>query len=165
MTLQRLNRLTAADAERELLGCCGAKAWAAAVARRRPFADLPALLAAADDVWWGLPEAAWREAFAAHPSIGERATGRSAREQAGVHGAGADTRAALADGNRAYEERFGHVFLICATGLSAEEMLAALRRRMAHDAATELGVAAGEQRKITRLRLELLARTEEGETA
>ena len=124
----------------------------------RPFASDAALFAAAERAWWALGREDWLEAFGAHPRIGQHAADAWARnEQAGVKGAGEDVRAALAQGNRAYEERFGHVFLICATGKSATEMLGALRGRLGNDPATELRVAAAEQAQITRLRLEKLA--------
>jgi OHCU decarboxylase len=169
MTLERLNELPTDAAEAELLACCGARAWAVRMARARPFADAEALYAEAERVWWSLTPEDWLEAFRAHPRIGERkpaagatpgAASRTARwseqEQAGARTATADTLKRLADGSRAYEERFGHIFLICATGLSAVEMLRALERRMYSDAATELRVAAAEQAAITRLRLEKL---------
>jgi 2-oxo-4-hydroxy-4-carboxy-5-ureidoimidazoline decarboxylase len=138
------------------------------MARSRPFASDAAVLEAAERTWWGLQPAAWLQAFASHPRIGETsggergppktsATAWSREEQSGVAKAAAGVRAALALGNREYEQRFGHVFLICATGRSAEDMLAELRRRLDHDPARELEVAAGEQAKITRLRLEKLA--------
>lgn len=123
----------------------------------RPFTSDTALLHSAEHAWWGLEPRDWLEAFAQHPRIGERsADAWSRREQAGVDGATAATRAALAAATRAYEERFGHVFLICATGKSADQMLDALRRRLANDPATELRIAAGQQAEITRLRLEKL---------
>ena len=109
----------------------------------------------------------WREAFRHHPRIGERqaertqsdtARGLSSREQAAVQGAGEDDIAALAEANRAYEARFGHGFIVCATGRTAPEMLAMLKERVKNDPATELTIAAGEHRKITRLRLERLLR-------
>jgi allantoicase len=168
-----LNALPARQAEAELLACCGARAWAAGVAAARPFADPGGLAAAADRVWEGLGRDDWLEAFAAHPRIGERGGGSgglkpsppeskgpgwSAGEQAGVGGAEAGLLAALADGNREYEERFGHVFLVCATGRDADELLAALKARIGNDPATELSVAAAEQAKITRLRLQKLLR-------
>jgi OHCU decarboxylase len=161
--LDRLNSLPKEQAEEELLRYCGARAWAWDMAASRPFHDVAALLEAADRIWWSLTPADWLEAFRAHPRIGERsvhADERAARwseqEQAGARAAGADASAALADGNRVYEQRFGHIFLICATGLSAEEMLANLRARMHNDPQMELRVAAEEQRKITRIRLEEL---------
>jgi len=155
LTLAQLNALPAQAAEAELLRCCGSRRWAGAVAASRPFADREALIALADHVWRHVEPADWVEAFRAHPRIGERSSeAQSQQEQAGAYQASADVRVALADGNRAYEERFDHIFLICATGLSAEQMLASLHARMRNDAHTELRVAAEEQRKITRLRLE-----------
>jgi len=154
-----LNALAAPQAEAELLACCGSTAWAAGMAQHRPFADADAMAANADQVWAALGQEDWLEAFAAHPRIGERAAaGWSAGEQAGVAAADPATLAELAEGNRVYEERFGRTFLICATGQSAAAMLAALRQRLGNDPATELRVAAEEQRKITRLRLEKLLR-------
>jgi 2-oxo-4-hydroxy-4-carboxy-5-ureidoimidazoline decarboxylase len=129
---------------------------------RRPFEDVQSLLTAAEDTWWSLAPEDWREAFAHHPRIGEhqaaspqddRARGWSAAEQRGVADAGDETRAAIADGNREYERRFGHIYLVSAAGKSAPELLAILRSRLANDPDTELRVAAGEQAKITRLRL------------
>lgn len=154
------------------------------MAERRPFADVDALAAAADEVWWELDPQDWLEAFAAHPRIGERGaagervdggersgsltgggelTGaertadRSAAwsrsEQAGTRGAEDETLSALEEGNRRYEERFGHVFLIRAAGRSAGDMLAALTQRMSNEPEAELRVAAAQQAEITRLRL------------
>lgn len=163
--LERLNSLPPADAERELLACCGSREWAHRVAAARPFPDAAALLERADAVWAELGEADWREAFRGHPRIGESEaqagqTGRerawSAGEQAGMGTAAGATRRALAEGNRAYEERFGFIYIVCATGRTADEMLALLRARLANDPAAEIRVAAEEQRRITRLRLEKL---------
>ncbi|HLL46695.1 MAG TPA: 2-oxo-4-hydroxy-4-carboxy-5-ureidoimidazoline decarboxylase, partial [Longimicrobiaceae bacterium] len=154
-----------ADAERELLACCGSRRWAGRVAAARPFPDAAALLDRADAVWGELDEADWREAFRAHPRIGEREaeagqTWRerawSAGEQAGMDTAAEATRRALAEGNRAYEERFGFIYIVCATGRTADELLALLRERLANDPAAEIRAAAEEQRRITRLRLEKL---------
>ena len=154
---EHLNGLSKDAARAALRRCCGARRWADEMLAARPFGTDAELIAAAERVWWGLGRADWLEAFAAHPRIGER-TGEawSRREQAGVDGAAEATRAALAQGNRAYEERFGHVFLICAAGQTADEMLGALRRRLVNDPATELRVAAEEHAKITRLRLDRL---------
>jgi len=158
--LDRLNRLPAGAAEAELLDCCRSRRWAAEVAAGRPYPTPDTLHAAADAAWWRLDAADWDEAFAAHPRIGERdrAGAAARREQAGVAGAPAATLAALADGNRRYEARFGRVFLVCATGRSAGDLLAELERRLGNDPETELRVAAGEQAAITRLRLERLLR-------
>lgn len=134
---------------------------------RRPYRDTADLLETADRVWWALTPADWREAFAAHPRIGEkqqdgedRSRRWSTEEQSGAAGARAAVLAELTEANRLYEERFGHIFIVCATGKSAGEMLALLRARLdndPNDPETELRTAAEEQRKITRLRLEKLA--------
>ena len=120
----------------------------------------PGLDEAATSVWRGLDRADWLEAFAAHPRLGERVGSRGSawarQEQAGTTGADSDVLGALEDGNRAYEGRFEHVFLLCATGLDATQMLAALRARLGNDPEMELNVAAGEQEKITALRLRKL---------
>jgi OHCU decarboxylase len=124
------------------------------MAEVRPFASRAALENAADLTWGALPPAGWRAAFAAHPRIGEKtAPGWSREEQSGAAAAGDATRARLAEAQRAYEARFGHLFLVCATGRGAEELLALLERRLSNTADLELRVAADEQRKITRLRL------------
>lgn len=155
---EHLNALPAPAASAALGRCCGARRWVEAMLALRPFASDAALFAGAERAWWALGREDWLEAFGAHPRIGQHAADAWARsEQAGVSAAGEDTRAALAQGNRAYEERFGHVFLICATGKSATEMLGALRGRLGNDPAAELRIAAAEQAKITRLRLEKLA--------
>jgi allantoicase len=154
--------LDAADeqqARNDLLRCCGSSAWAQQMTASRPFGSREQLLDRADEVWAGLSGDDHLEAFAAHPRIGERSAARwSSQEQAGVDDAEQTTRAALDAGNRTYEERFGHVFLICATGKTAEEMLTALRQRLDNDPTTERTVAAEQQRQITRLRLDKLLR-------
>jgi OHCU decarboxylase len=162
--LQVLNALSTPEAERRFLQCCGARAWAREMAARRPFAGADALYAEGDRVANRLGPADWREAFAAHPRIGEeaatgagRAVAWSAQEQAAAGAAPVDP-AALAAAHRAYEARFGYIFIICATGRTAAEMLAALERRLRHTPEQELQVAAAEQRRITRLRLGKLLR-------
>jgi OHCU decarboxylase len=157
MSLTHLNQLPVPEAERLLLSCCGSRVWAERTAAGRPYRDVDALLAAADEAWRGLPEADRREAFAAHPRIGERGKGHSEREQSGARGAAAVMLTELAERNQAYEARFGHVFLICASGKGAGEMLDALRARFDNPPEVELEVASEEQRKITRLRLERVA--------
>jgi OHCU decarboxylase len=156
-TLDRFNSLPRDDAELRLRTCCGSRAWASAVAGQRPYADMQALTNAADAVWNSLEPADWLEAFAAHPRLGEsggHSPDASSREQSRIISAGEKTLAELAKQNRIYEERFGHVFLISAAGRSADEVLGALRERINNDPAAEIKVAAEEQRKITRLRLE-----------
>jgi OHCU decarboxylase len=166
--LARLNALDAAEAERELLKCCGSNAWAREMAAQRPFGETRELLTAADDIWRSLDAQDWLEAFAAHPKIGGRKAARaqdaqaqnwSEQEQSGARHAEQSTLDELAAANRAYEEKFGHIFIVCATGKTAGEMLALLRLRLPNDAADELRNAAEEQRKITRLRLEKLLTT------
>jgi OHCU decarboxylase len=154
--LAGFNALPAAEAQAALRACLADSQWAARVAGGRPFRDLPQLLARAEAEWARLTPADWLAAFSAHPRIGERGGGaasQSEREQSGVRRGDSQTLAALAAGNRAYEAKFGHVFLIAAAGRSAAEILAALEARLQNDPETELAAAIGEQRKITRLRL------------
>jgi OHCU decarboxylase len=157
--LDRFNRLSDEEAAGELLAVCHSRRWAKEVAAGRPYPDVAALQRAADEVWLGLSPEDWREAFEAHPRIGEAggaSAGWSRQEQAGVGDADQDVRERLARGNAAYEARFGHVFLISAAGRDAAEILAALTERLGNDPDTELRVAATEHRRITRLRLERL---------
>ena len=159
LTLDRFNHLPEDKAVAELLAVCHSRRWAEAVAAGRPYPDVATLQQAADEVWTGLSPEDWLEALEAHPRIGERggaSAGWSRQEQAGVGDAGQDVRERLARGNADYEARFGHVFLISAAGRSADEILAALTERLGNDPGTELRVAAGEHRRITRLRIERL---------
>jgi allantoicase len=157
--LRWLNSLPAAQARQVLGSCCASRAWVERMAAGRPYADIDSLLGASDAAVRELDREDLAEALSAHPRIGQRAAGASTeatwsrQEQAGVGNAADEVRAALAEGNRAYQERFGHVFLIRASGRSAEELLAALRERLGHDPDTEWGVVAQELREITRLRL------------
>jgi 2-oxo-4-hydroxy-4-carboxy-5-ureidoimidazoline decarboxylase len=165
-TLASFNTRPADEVERDLLACCAVPGWARAVVAGRPYPDLGALVATADAA---LAALTWDEvalALAAHPRIGERPTGTdresawSRREQAAVTDADAQVRAALAEANREYEQRFGHLFLIFASGRSRDELLAAARQRLGNDTTTEQHVVHGELRKIARLRLERLLGTE-----
>ncbi len=162
MTLTQFNALSADEARAALSRCCGSARWASRMAAARPFANQQALAQAARRIWLELGLDDWRQAFLHHPRIGDvqanfAVTGGWAEaEQAGALGATAEVLAELAAANRAYEERFGHLFLVCASGKSATEMLALLRARLGNDPAEELSVAAGEQQKITELRLEKL---------
>jgi allantoicase len=165
LVLARLDALVPSEAEAAFLSCLGSRRFAATVVAGQPHGSEAALTRAVERVMEGLGEADWREAFAAHPRIGAsprpgaHAAHWAQEEQAGAAGAASDVRRALEEGNRAYEARFGFVFLICATGKSAEEMLAALEQRMHNDPAAELLVAIEEQKQITRLRLEKLLRS------
>jgi OHCU decarboxylase len=150
------NRLGRPVAVSALLTACHSRRWAEAVADGRPYRDVESLQRTADDVWQRLDPTDWREALAGHPRIGEQggtSAGFSRQEQAGMSGASDAVRAAIATGNRSYEDRFGHVFLISAAGRTPEEILRALRLRLANDPDTELRTAADEHRRITRLRL------------
>jgi len=160
--LERWNRLPAAEAENEILACCGSHVWARGMTSRRPIADEAALLRASDETWRRLSAVDWKEAFRSHPRIGESRAERpsgaqsaswSAQEQSGAAGGEHAVKIALADGNREYEKRFGHIFIVCATGKSAAEILGILRRRLKNDAQTELHEAAEQQRQITQIRL------------
>jgi allantoicase len=160
-----LDALTEPEARAALIDCCGAPRWIDAMLAARPFERPEALLAASDAAFERLSSDDWLEALRHHPRIGERSAQRtqsaqaaqwSAWEQAGVSGADQASLARLSDLNRQYESRFGFVFLICASGRTAEEMAAALQQRLQNDPATELATAAAEHRKITALRLEKL---------
>ena len=158
MDLPDFNTAPAAEVTPALLACCDVPAWAAAVRDGRPYADLESLFAAADGAARGFSPADVRRALEAHPRIGERAhrdgaeAGWSRQEQSGVR-AGADVALALAEGNRAYEDRFGHIFLICASGLSGDEILRSLHDRLGNDEPTEARVVHEELRAIAVLRL------------
>jgi 2-oxo-4-hydroxy-4-carboxy-5-ureidoimidazoline decarboxylase len=151
------------EVARELLTrACGSTRWVGRMMARRPFGTDRKLLFVARNEWFGLTEADWLEAFSHHPRIGDRAAlaarfpathDLSSKEQARLNGANADVIDALAEANDSYLDRFGFIFIVCATGKSAEEMLALLRDRLKNDRATELRIAAEEQAKITAIRL------------
>jgi 2-oxo-4-hydroxy-4-carboxy-5-ureidoimidazoline decarboxylase len=159
--LARWNTLDAEAAAREALPCCGSSAWAAALASKRPIPDEASLLAASNLIWLALPESAWREAFDSHPRIGQtapqsRATAESLRWSAQEqHTALSEDTAKLAleEANRRYEQKFGRIFIVCASGKTSAEILSLLEARIHNDAATELREAAEQQRQITQLRL------------
>ena len=154
-TLAAFNPALPETAERELLTCCASGSFARAIADGRPYPEPAALQAAVDAAFRVL---SWDDivgSLNAHPRIGDRvpAGGWSAAEQSGAASASDQVRRALAEGNLAYERRFGHVFLICASGLSGQDMLDRLRARLGHDTETEQAVVGEELLKITRLRL------------
>ncbi|MEE2829560.1 MAG: allantoicase [Myxococcota bacterium] len=164
--LTSLNALEAAEATEAFARCCGARRWVEAMVAQRPFRSESQLFGLAESLWWGLADADWKEAFTHHPRIGadvealrEKFAGTaewSEGEQAGVHQASDETLRALAQGNTDYEARYGWIFIVCASGRTAEEMLALLTERMDNEPDAELRIAAGEQVKITRLRLQKL---------
>ena len=160
---QELDRAAPADALATLSECCGSARWAGRMVARRPFGSREALLTSAREEWWALSPDDWLEAFSHHPMIGDRGSlaarfpathHRSAREQAGIGEATEDVVTALADANHDYVDRFGFIFIVCATGKTANEMLELLRARLPNDRDTELRIAAEEQAKITALRLD-----------
>jgi 2-oxo-4-hydroxy-4-carboxy-5-ureidoimidazoline decarboxylase len=161
-TWLRIDSASPADARAVLAAACGSERWVERMLARRPFGSRDALFAAAQAEWSALAPADWREAFSHHPQIGDVEALRarfptthslSAREQSGVNGAPDDVLAALADANHRYLERFGYIFIVCATGKTAEEMLTLLRERLENDPDVEIRIAADEQAKITALRL------------
>jgi 2-oxo-4-hydroxy-4-carboxy-5-ureidoimidazoline decarboxylase len=156
-----LNALPADAARAALTRCCGSGRWVAGMMGRRPWASAVALYADADAAWAALGHDDFLEAFAHHPRIGARADRTddawARQEQARVGDADGETRRALVEANARYLERFGYIFIVCATGKSAAEMLGLLEARLGNDPARELAIAASEQARITRLRLEKLA--------
>jgi 2-oxo-4-hydroxy-4-carboxy-5-ureidoimidazoline decarboxylase len=163
--LARWNSLGAEAAAHEVLPCCGSTRWATELAARRPFATAEELFEESDWVWAGLREHDWREAFESHPRIGQQHAHAATAESlawswaeqrtamSGIAPEDADAKLALAERNRQYEERFGRIFIVCAAGKSAAEILALLDARMHNPAADELLEAAEQQRQITQLRL------------
>jgi 2-oxo-4-hydroxy-4-carboxy-5-ureidoimidazoline decarboxylase len=169
--LAEFNGLPADSARQALLDCCSSARWAGAVAAGRPYASVAGLLWHSDAAVAGLAPGDLRDALAGHPRIGERADERGQRtgprgdgdpgrwsraEQAGLAGAAALTMQALADGNAAYERRFGHIYLVCATGRTAGKLLALLTARLENDPDTEWGVVRSELQQINRIRLRKL---------
>jgi 2-oxo-4-hydroxy-4-carboxy-5-ureidoimidazoline decarboxylase len=162
---QRIDDAPVSDARGLLLSCCGSTRWAERMLSLRPFGATERMLSAARREWFALTPADWTEAFSHHPKIGDRESLRarfpathhlSEREQAGASGASDETIEALAQGNAAYEKRFGYIFIVCATGKSAAEMLDLLTARLRNDPAVEVSIAAEELAKITELRLKRL---------
>jgi 2-oxo-4-hydroxy-4-carboxy-5-ureidoimidazoline decarboxylase len=160
--LERWNRLPPREAEYEILPCCGSRVWARRVAVRRPLADEAQLLAAAEEEWRNLGERDWDEAFRSHPRIGEASAAMPAhaqsaawseQEQREAAGSGDAVRIGLAEANREYEGRFNRIFIVCASGKKAAEILAILRRRLRNDLESELREAVEEQRQIIDLRI------------
>jgi 2-oxo-4-hydroxy-4-carboxy-5-ureidoimidazoline decarboxylase len=158
--LEAWNRIEQADATQMILPCNGSVAWSIGMVNARAFETPEEMFAASDKVWLGLTASDWQQAFDSHPRIGEHkakpATEQSLKWSAGEQSAaGIDvaTQDKLAAANREYEQKFGRIFIVCASGKSAAEMLAILQTRLANDAATELKEAAEQQRQITQLRL------------
>ncbi|HEX2724086.1 MAG TPA: 2-oxo-4-hydroxy-4-carboxy-5-ureidoimidazoline decarboxylase [Gemmatimonadaceae bacterium] len=162
MTVDELNSMPPRSAADALRSCCGSSRWVNEMVAKRPFESVDDILSAADQAWRKTGPDDWHEAFAHHPRIGDkrpvaaqssRAAQWSAGEQASVQSAASDVQASLNEMNEQYENRFGHIYIVCAAGKSPADMLAIARQRLANDPQTELRVAAEEQRKITELRL------------
>lgn len=159
--LSAWNDATPQEAFDAMLACCGARRWAEAMVTLRPIGGVLELSMAADRVWSTMGEADWMEAFACHPRIGERRPAHarqksvawSKQEQSSTNSAAERVLAELAEGNALYEKQFGFTYIVCATGKSADEMLAILNRRLVSDRAAELLEAAEQQRQITQIRL------------
>jgi 2-oxo-4-hydroxy-4-carboxy-5-ureidoimidazoline decarboxylase len=169
MTLDQFNRLGHDACVSALRQCCVSTRWIEQMEQARPFVSEDALYATAERIWQQLSMPDYLEAFEGHPKIGDISSLKAkyadtkalaAGEQSGAAVADEATIEALAEGNAEYEQRFGFIFIVCASGKSAAEMLAILRSRLDNDMATELEIAAGEQAKITRLRLEKLLHEE-----
>lgn len=165
MSLKRLNELPPDEAAQEFRKCCGSKRWAETMTEHRPFTSVEELMRTANDVWWSLKPDDWLEAFRSHPKIGEKKATEpvstqsqqwSGQEQSGISNADDNTIDSLAQLNHEYDAKFGFIFIVCATGKSAGEMLALLRQRLPNDPDKELPIAAAEQAKITELRLKKL---------
>ncbi len=138
----------------DLISCCGSRAWAEAMFKRQPFEDIHR---EADEIWWSLTPQDWLEAFAAHPKIGQKSTAKwTEQEQSGMSSAAAATAEEMARLNSEYERKFGFIFIVCATGKSADEMLNILQARIHNERDEEIRIAAAEQAKITHIRLDKL---------
>jgi OHCU decarboxylase len=165
VSLDELNALPQSEAEELFSSVCGASSWIIEMARGRPYDSVDQLLAKADEAWASTGPDDWYEAFSHHPRIGEgesaagqnaRAKGWSEKEQALIRGASSNVFDQMSLVNRAYEEKFGFIYIVSAAGKSGDELLELARERLRNDTDTELRIAAGEQAKIMRLRLEKL---------
>lgn len=165
MTLHEFNILPKELLVEELTKCCGSSSWVQRMLPFIPANDMVELLEDAEEQWWLCSEADWKEAFTHHPKIGDMDSLKkkfastanwASGEQSGVQDANEKTLEALAEGNRLYEEKFGYIFIVCATGKSATEMLELLQERLKNTPEEEIQIAADEQNKITKLRIEKL---------
>ena len=165
MKNEELNILDKNKLEEELLRCCGSRAWVNKMLAFFPIDGFEKLLKIAEEKWYQCSEKDWKEAFTQHPKIGDieslkkkfaTTANWASREQAGATNASQETLEALAEGNQSYENKFGYIFIVCATGKSAEEMLGMLESRLLNEPKDEIRIAAAEQNKITKIRLEKL---------
>ncbi len=158
MTIAELDEGDEAQLAPRLLECCGSSNWVTRMLAARPFRSSSRLEDVAEDTWWHLERADWLEAFSKHPQIGEKGkvSQWSAQEQSGMNSAAIQTAQKLAELNQTYFDKFGWIFIVCATGKSADEMLGLLESRLPNNPTDELSIAAAEQNKITLLRLRKL---------
>ncbi len=158
MTIAELDKEDESHVATRLLECCGSSEWVTRMLAARPFRNVTNLEAIATETWWKLSPTDWLEAFSKHPKIGEKSkvSQWSAEEQSGMNSAAAETAAKLAELNRLYFDKFGWIFIVCATGKSADEMLSLLEQRLPNHSEEELRIAAAEQSKIMLLRLRRL---------
>lgn len=155
MTLAALNHATGERALKALLACCGSRTWVERMLANRPLSDVAALHETAESVWFSLTPGDWLEAFSKHPKIGDKSYSKwSAQEQQGMSQASRDIADAMRELNAQYQRKFGFIFIVCASGKSAEEMRSMLEQRLSNDPDTELQIAAAEQVKIMHLRLD-----------
>ena len=164
MRLEEFNNLIAKEAKHELFKCCGSTHWVENVIKYLPFISLESLKAISDNVWWDCKKEDWLEAFSQHPKIGQKAMEKkfeatkswAENEQSGTQNADEQLLQELIQANSNYENKFGYIFIVCATGKTAQEMLELLNERLNNDAEKELNIAAREQNKITHLRIDKL---------
>ena len=165
MTLESLNALTSSEAMAQFELCCGASNWVRMMESNRPFNSTDNLFQKAESIWFSLSTDDWFEAFTHHPKIGNMDSLRnkfhntkslSENEQSGVNDASENTLINLAESNQLYEDKFGFIFIVCATGKSSKEMLALIKTRLENNSETEMKSAAIEQNKITQIRLQKL---------
>lgn len=166
INLSYINSLTGSEAQEAFYKCSGSTIWAKAMTGCRPFTSIEEITNKSALAWGSLSHADWLQAFAIHPKIGDKDSLRkkfaatahwAENEQSGVNTAAEETIESLALLNKQYEDRFGYIFIVCATGKSAEQMLAILEERLANDPNGEFDIACNEQKNITQLRLEKLA--------
>ena len=164
MTLHDFNTLPKDELVKQLMQCCGSKAWVERMLKNIPAEDMVEVLEDAEEEWWKCSSEDWKEAFSHHPKIGdlskenksEAAANLAAKEQSGVANASMDILEKLKSANKAYEDKFGYIFIVFASGKSAEEMLTILNMRLQNSPETEIEIAADEQNKNTKARLEKL---------
>jgi 2-oxo-4-hydroxy-4-carboxy-5-ureidoimidazoline decarboxylase len=166
VNLEFLNNLSEEKAREELFRCCASNTWVSSMLSKRPFQTATELFEQADLIWFSLDKSDWLEAFQGHPKIGDvdslkkkysNTQNWTEGEQAGVAGAQNEVIEALASGNTDYEEKYGYIFIVCATGKTAEEMLEILNKRLLNSPEEEIKLAAAEQAQITKIRLEKLS--------